>query len=449
MSTAGSITIDVILNGKKAQMGLKDFSKQLNSINKTTQKTGKLFSGLAKTLASLGAVALFSKAAQSASEFGYAMSLMAQKTGIASANLANMRTAFSAWGVEAKNVDGAISNLSKGLNSLKLGGDQTGISNKLMHLGISAWGPGGKVKNADEVLFEIADVLAGNPRFRTPEIRDWLERELGLSQGVIRQLEKGSKALKAEMAATTARTGEYTEDDLSKLEKTKRAFSELKTIWTTTMNKTIADLSDYLIPTLQALGDVAKLISDALKVAVEMVTSAVDWLVSTILDIYRFFAKLFEKDMAAQISIARMGVYKEGKEKNWTAEQKQDEFLKRVVPIVAKFGKGSNEEKARLVNQILDGQGFLSEKAKLNIIYTYDDWDKEKSNIIYTYEDWDEAQSLEQATSDGTPIYVDIDSDVNVDRNGNVKQSIDVNGISNNGENHVSMNYGQLSGSMG
>lgn len=246
MAAIETITIDVLLNGKKAQMGIAQFNKQLKGLQKPVKAVN---SGLKKFLsiaALAGVTALFKKAVGEASEYGRSMTLLSQQTGIAAENLAGLKSAFSAIGLSGNKVNSVITKISSGLAGISMGeGD---MASKLSAMGINAWDNEGGVKTADTILGEMANWAKTQKDFGA-DVRDisyFLQKNFGMEQAMIDKMLLGRDAYESWQKSEIEKTGNVNEHQITKLSDLNES---LNTLGETTKNlgiQVIGDLAPYL-----------------------------------------------------------------------------------------------------------------------------------------------------------------------------------------------------------
>ena len=145
-----SVQIEVLLNGKKAYMGLSQLNKKLKGLNKPATTLNKTFSNFVK-LAGIGGLTAMTI---NAAKLGREMGLISRYTNISTKNLSKMENAFASTGGDAKEVGKTLSNITRGLARLSMG-DAT-FTSRLSAMGINAWDDYG-VKNAEQIRLEMSD----------------------------------------------------------------------------------------------------------------------------------------------------------------------------------------------------------------------------------------------------------------------------------------------------
>lgn len=148
MATAGTLEIEVVLNGKKVKLGFDELRKRLGLVNKTALKTNKIFGKLAK----YATIGFLTKMALDTAKLNRELGLMADRTGMSFEAMSKMRNAFKATGGDAKVLDRVVNRISSGIARLSMG-DASFISG-MASMGINAIG-----KKPDEILAEVADKI--------------------------------------------------------------------------------------------------------------------------------------------------------------------------------------------------------------------------------------------------------------------------------------------------
>ena len=242
MAVAETITLDVIFNGKKAQMGLKELGKRLNGIQKTAKKTTNAFSKLMKFAGFAG----FTKMAIDAAHFGRSMGLLADKTGIATEKLSSMRNAFSAIGGDAKAVDRLLGNITSGLARLSMGEGE--FAAKLSAMGISAWDSMGNTKRADAVMGDLADWTKSQLAMgrSMAEVSTFLHDNFGIEQDLVNELALGRAGMEQARRERERRTGAVTGGEIASLRSLNESFATLKTTVGVLIDKVMAGLAPVI-----------------------------------------------------------------------------------------------------------------------------------------------------------------------------------------------------------
>lgn len=235
MDTIQTLKIDVVLNGKKAQIGLKQLYKQLKGIEKPVKSINNLFGKMLKVAGFTG----FAKMALDAQRLGRELGLISDKTGIAASKISKMQSAFSATGGDAKSLNNVLSNISSGL--LRISAGDATMSSKLSAMNINAWDSSGRVKSADRVLGDIAEwskTQINNGR-TLQEVSQYLKDNFGIEQDLANQLVMGREGFAKYQESMEKMVGSLDEEQISNLKSLNVSFSRLKT--------TIGVLSDKII----------------------------------------------------------------------------------------------------------------------------------------------------------------------------------------------------------
>ena len=272
MVAVNEITIDVILNGKKATMDLKRFSKEMKKL----EGIGKKANGIFKNFLRFAGVGAFAKMALDASRLGRSISLLADRTGVATGKLVGMRTAFSAMGGDAKAMDRTLGSISRGLAGLSMGDGETAA--KLAAMNISAWDNNGQIKKADVVWGDIADwtkrqLEAGRTN---EEVASFLERTFGTTYEEFKALALGREGFAKKQAELNKETGVIDKRQTSNLEEMFLSLNKLKTTIEVFVQQITGDLapafkfvSDLLVTIFRKGQENWKYLSDAIKGAIE------------------------------------------------------------------------------------------------------------------------------------------------------------------------------------
>ena len=250
MVAVNEITIDVILNGKKATMDLKRFSKEMKKL----EGIGKKANGVFKNFLRFAGVSAFAKMALDASRLGRSISLLADRTGIATGKLIGMRTAFSAMGGDAKAMDRTLGSISRGLAGLSMGDGETAA--KLAAMNISAWDNNGQIKKADVVWGDIADwtkrqLDAGRTN---EEVASFLERTFGTTYEEFKALALGRGGFAKQQAKLNAETGVIDKRQTNNLEEMFLTFNKLKV----TIENLVYQISGDLAPMFNFIAELIR-----------------------------------------------------------------------------------------------------------------------------------------------------------------------------------------------
>lgn len=247
MDTIQTLKIDVVLNGKKAQIGLKQLYKQLKGIEKPVKSINSLFGKMLKVAGFTG----FAKMAFDAQRLGRELGLISDKTGIAASKISKMQSAFSATGGDAKALNNVLSNISSGL--LRISAGDATMSSKLSAMNISAWDSTGRVKSADSVLGDIAEwskTQINNGR-TLQEVSQYLKDNFGIEQDLANQLVMGREGFAKYQESMAEMVGSLDEEQISNLKSLNVSFSRLKTTIGVLSEKIISGL----VPALEFIID--------------------------------------------------------------------------------------------------------------------------------------------------------------------------------------------------
>lgn len=233
-----SVFIDVVLNGKKAQMGLKQFNKQLRALNKPIKTMNGMFGKMFR----LAGFAGFTKMAFDAQKLGRELGLISDKTGIAASKISKMQSAFAATGGDAKSLSNVLTNITAGLSRLSVGNGE--MAAKLAAMNISAWDEGGGLKSADVVLGDIAEWTKSQIDMgrSLQEVSQYLQDNFGIQQDLANQLALGRGGFRSYQEQMAKKVGSLQESEIKNLKSLNASFSRLMA--------TVGVLSDKIVATL-------------------------------------------------------------------------------------------------------------------------------------------------------------------------------------------------------
>lgn len=248
-NTVATINFKALFNDKEFQAGIKRLFKSFDGIKKKTNIFNKFlkFAGFAG----------FTKMAIDAAQFGKSMSLLAERTGIAVDKLTSMRTAFSALGASAKSVDNLLDNITSGLARLSSGNGE--FASKLSAMGISAWNNKGNIKQANEVMGDLANWTKSQLAMgrSMSEVSTYLKDNFGIEQEMVNQLALGRAGMEAEIAKQNNRTGTVSGSEIANLESLNKSLSTFKTTIGVLVNKIMAGLA----PAIEFFADLFTIIA--------------------------------------------------------------------------------------------------------------------------------------------------------------------------------------------
>ena len=300
MVAVNEVTIDVILNGKKAQMGLKQFAKELKKFENIGKKTNSVFKNFLK-IAGVGA---FAKMTLDATQLGRSIGFLAERTGIATSKIMGMRTAFSAVGGDARAIDRTLSTISRGLAGLSMGDGE--MASKLASMNISAWDSRGQIKTADVVRGDIAEwtkrqLDAGRTN---EEVASFLEKTFGIAYDEFKMLSLGREGMAKREAELAEQVGTINERQRGNLEELFMTFNKLKTTFASFVQQISADFAPiftFIGELLQQLGrglqdvwsDIVSVYRDVIGNGEELATlfDALKVAVSAVVDVLRLAVK--------------------------------------------------------------------------------------------------------------------------------------------------------------
>lgn len=173
---ANAINIVATFNGAKAFQGVNKLEKSFGQLKKVIT-------------AVIGA-----KAVKEMANFGKEVSLMADRTGLSVAKLTALRGAFVSAGSSAKGFDKLIGNINSGLLGLSIGNGE--FAAKLGMLGISPYTAAGRLKDSQEVLYDIADwAKSQKGRMSDQDIMYRLMSWFGMDEGQARLAMGGRESI--------------------------------------------------------------------------------------------------------------------------------------------------------------------------------------------------------------------------------------------------------------
>lgn len=251
-NSVASVFIEILLDGKAADKDIKKLKKQFADLSKSFNR------GFLAPLLKVAGIAAFSKMAIDAGKLGRQMGILSERTGVSVKNLSAMRNAFKSIGGDAEVIDKVVGGLSKGLARLSRGDGQTAA--KLAAMNISAWGPGGKTRKPDELLFDIADwtqrqLASGRTE---EEVATYLEDAFGIDYKLFKQLSKGGAEYRRIMESTPKLTNEQNQN----LERMNLAFARLSATFGVVIDQVTATLAPVFEWIADALADFGTLLSE-------------------------------------------------------------------------------------------------------------------------------------------------------------------------------------------
>lgn len=230
--------IDVVLNTKEAQRALRSFMTQMRGLNIIGKELHSIFKGAGI----IGAAIAIGKMAINASKFAKEMDVAAQKLGLASSRLVSMKSAFDSIGANGKNIEQVFNKIHQGMQSFKYG-DGKFIS-QLAAMGVNAFN-GGRQKSDEEVLYGIMDAAQ---RMRQQgrsqqDVADWLQKTVGADFQTAIKMMMGSVAFKQWQRGINQKTGIVNQRQLDNLTKLNESFSSLGVTLNNLKNQIFGDLS--------------------------------------------------------------------------------------------------------------------------------------------------------------------------------------------------------------
>ena len=293
-----SIYIDVLLNGKKAQMGLAQFNKKLKALNKPVKGLNNIFGKMFK----LAGIAGFAKMAFDAQKLGRELGLIANKTGIAASKISKMQNAFAATGGDAKSLTNVLTGITSGLARLSMGSGE--MASKLSAMGINAWDSNGNVKTSDIVLGDIAEWTKGQIAMgrSMQEVSQFLQENFGITQDLANQLTLGREGFAKYQAELAKKTGSLEESEVSNLQSLNASLARLK--------QTVVVLTEKITA---GLSPVIEFFTDLLQIGFRNLQDVFGYLVDSFKDIVgsgEEVCKLFEyfKNVLTAFSLVVKGI---------------------------------------------------------------------------------------------------------------------------------------------
>lgn len=162
MVAVNTLTIDVLLNGKKAQMGLKQFSKELSKIQKSALGTNKslksAFSGFSGINGILGiaSVAGLTHLVKTSATAAKNIDELSKRTGMLPERIRAIGKAFEVSGGKTENVEKTIRNISDDLYDLQISGKPSALLNALSRL-VGVRNERGELISPDEAMLRLSD----------------------------------------------------------------------------------------------------------------------------------------------------------------------------------------------------------------------------------------------------------------------------------------------------
>ena len=209
MATLGErIGITLAFNGGQAFSGI--------------QKVNFALTGLKRLISAI----FVGKTINDMARFGKEMYAMSLRTGLSARKLNSLRNAFISAGSDAQGFEKTINNISNGLRGLALGrGD---FASKLGMIGVSPYTAEGRIKTADEALYDIADWAKSQEGLMSQEQILYMLRELfGIDEKLGEKLLGGGESFRRLQEESQRRMGTVSDEAVSGLEKLNTGLNEL------------------------------------------------------------------------------------------------------------------------------------------------------------------------------------------------------------------------------
>lgn len=225
-----------VFDGKDVNRGLKDLKRSLKDIQNIGSR--QLF----RTFAKLASVVGFTKMTLDASSFARSMTYLAQKTGVASSKLSNMKTAFDRVNGSGDQAVKLIERIGKGVAGARFGDYKT-ISQ------LSKMGIGYKGRSSESIMFSMADwanrqIASGT--LSMAQLSALFEKEFGIGPELTKLMSGGSKELRKYIKESGAALGEETDEGIEKRNKLANAINGLNASFERLKNQIITELAPAL-----------------------------------------------------------------------------------------------------------------------------------------------------------------------------------------------------------
>ena len=425
----GTAVIDVELNGKKASKELKKIGGVIGGINKTAKTTNKAFGFMIKALGAFGAF----KATSHVAEMGKSMSLLSDYTGVASSNISKLRNAFSSIGVSGKSVDAVLSNITDGLARLSSG--DGAMASRLASMGINAWDRNGGIKDPRSVMYDIADWAKRQKDSgrRTTDIIYWLRQNFNIEQQMAEKMMLGSSGLKAFVESQSKDVGNLSTQQAKQLKELSDTYNKLSATLSSTFSQMVADFSP-------ALKEIAKDVT-------LLVKFVGDWW-------HKMFAvePLSNDELSEQRAKSAYTLFQRG----LLSKMQYEEELRRAG-IKQEFVKSSNpfDEGKQTIRFTRDGKVIKELRSWESkwLRDEYEEWERAeeayKGHLAKEKEEEEfrkliespnfngELVSVADSTGEYTIVNLDVKNSAQVNPDGSVTQSTEINGESMSADGNV------------
>lgn len=233
--------IQVRLDPSQAEKGIKKLTKSFKVLDNYGSKH------LVRTFAKLASVVGFTKMTLDATAFSRSMGLLADRAGIASSHLSDMRTAFNAFNRSGDDAVKLVDKFSRGIGGFRFG-DKT-LSN-LAALGVQTQG-----KTAEELMYGLADwaKLQKDAGMSVQEIYYLLEKNFGIGGQLAQLMLKGGNFMRSEYAKSIQAIGGKTKEQDKNTRELDSALGRLSATFDSLKQKIVGDLAPAITTGVNAL----------------------------------------------------------------------------------------------------------------------------------------------------------------------------------------------------
>ena len=238
MATLGErIGITLHFNGGEALSGIRRVDSALSGLKRLILAvfTGKTINDMAR--------------------FGREMYSMSLRTGMSAQKLNSLRNAFISAGSGAKGFEKTIGNISNGLRGLSLGRGE--FAAKLGMIGVSPYTASGRLKTADETLYDIADWAKSQEGIMSKEQILYMLSELfGIDTELGEKLLGGSDEFRRNQEEAQKRMGSISGEAVESLKNLKQGFDELWGSLKILGVNLFGKLAKYIQPVIELFRDI-------------------------------------------------------------------------------------------------------------------------------------------------------------------------------------------------
>lgn len=425
----GTAVIDVELNGKKASKELKKIGGVIGGINKTAKTTNKVFGFMIKALGAFGAF----KATSHVAEMGKSMSLLSDYTGVASSNISKLRNAFSSIGVSGKSVDAVLSNITDGLARLSSG--DGAMASRLASMGINAWDRNGGIKDPRTVMYDIADWAKRQKDSgrRTTDIIYWLRQNFNIEQQMAEKMMLGSAGLRAFVETQSKEVGNLSDLQNQRLRELSDTYNTLSSTISTTFSKMVSDFSEPLKAIAKDITSIVKYVGDwwHKTFAMEPLSNE-EILEQRAKSAYTLFQRGILSKMEYEDALSRAGIRQE-----FVTSSSPFDNGKKTIKFTYN-GKDLKELRAWESKWLIDEyeEWERVEKAYKDYMVEYNEQEALKKLIKSPNFDG-EVISLANSTGGNTIVNLDVKNSAQVNPDGSVTQSTEINGETTSADGNV------------